>query len=212
MTDTATTEPFEEADQQKHASALGIWVFLATEVLFFGALFTQYAIMRMIHADAFFEAARTTRVWFGTANTAILLTSGLTMALAFKGEKADCPKVAVSMLWSTVLLGFLFLLVKGAEYYLDIRDGFIPGSASFPLEPAATQSFWSVYWLLTVIHAVHLSIGLVLIAVVAHLIRKGRLRSTTRASVMEVTSLYWAFVDMMWLFIYPLIYLAGRAG
>lgn len=196
---------------QRFGATFGIWIFIASEVLFFGALFLFYAAVRLEHAEAFAQAARETNIVYGTLNTAILLTSGLTAAVASRAS--DHPSLRRLTLWclaATALLGLAFLAVKGLEYREDIAEHLVPGAA-FKLEEPATQLFFGFYWLSTGIHGLHLMIG---VGLVARLVRigwrdPGRLPGSPQV---EVAMLYWGFVDMVWLFLYPALYLVGRAG
>jgi cytochrome c oxidase subunit 3 len=196
---------------QRAGATFGIWIFIASEVLFFGALFLFYAAMRAEHAEAFAAAARETNIVYGTLNTAILLTSGLTAAAASRAsEHAELRRLTLWCLVATALLGIAFLVVKGMEYREDIAEHLVPG-AGFKLPEPSAQLFFGFYWFSTSIHGVHLAIG---IGLVARLIRIGwrdRERLPGNPQV-EVTMLYWGFVDMVWLFLYPALYLAGRTG
>lgn len=204
--------PEEEAlSSQRFGATFGIWIFIASEVLFFGALFLFYAAVRAEHAEAFAQAARETNIVYGTLNTAILLTSGLTAAAASRAsEHPELRRLTLWCLVATVLLGLAFLVVKGMEYREDIREHLVPG-AGFKLPEPSAQLFFGFYWLSTAIHGIHLAIG---IGLVSRLIRIGwrdpkRLPGNPQV---EVSLLYWGFVDMVWLFLYPALYLVGRAG
>jgi cytochrome c oxidase subunit III len=204
--------PEDEAlSYQRFGATFGIWIFIASEMLFFGALFLVYAAVRAEHAEAFAAAARETNIGYGTLNTAILLTSGLTAAAASRAsEHAALTRLTRWCLVATTLLGLAFLAVKGMEYREDIAGHLVPG-AGFKLPEAAAQLFFGFYWLSTGIHGIHLAIG---IGLVARLIVIGW-RHPDRLSgnpQVEVTLLYWGFVDMVWLFLYPALYLAGRSG
>lgn len=204
--------PEERAlSDQRFGATFGIWIFIASEVLFFGALFLFYAAVRAEHAEAFAAAARETNIVYGTLNTAILLTSGLTAAAASRAS--EHPALRRMTLWclvATALLGLAFLATKGLEYREDITEHLVPGPG-FKLPEAPAQLFFGFYWLSTGVHGIHLAIG---IGLVARLIWIGwrepeRLPGNPQV---EVTMLYWGFVDMVWLFLYPALYLAGRAG
>lgn len=205
-------EPWVYFDRQKEAGLFGIWVFLASEILFFGALILTYSVYRVANPEAFAAAARETNVVFGTINTAILLTSSLTMAVASQASAASAGfrRLIVACLLATAALGVAFLVVKGFEYREDIEKHLVPG-AHFALREPATQIFFGLYWLITGIHAVHLTIGIVMVTRLAAI---GWRRTTTLDDnpEVEVTGLYWHLVDIVWIFLYPLIYLPGRAG
>ncbi|GEP09044.1 Cytochrome c oxidase subunit 3 [Methylobacterium gnaphalii] len=196
---------------QRSGATFGIWVFIASEVLFFGAIFLLYAAMRIEHADAFAAAARETNIVYGTLNTAILLTSGLTASVASRAAEHDgLRRLTLWCLAATAALGLAFLVVKGLEYREDIEKHLVPGPR-FALAQAPAQLFFGFYWLSTGVHAIHLSIG---IGLVGRLIGKG-LRDhewLVGNAQVEIALLYWGFVDVVWIFLYPALYLAGRAG
>jgi cytochrome c oxidase subunit 3 len=205
----ALREPWHALARQREAASFGLWVFLGSELLFFGGLFLAYTVYRVVHPDAFLTAARETDVVYGTANTAILLTSSLTMALAARGAEAGLRRLALLSLAGTVALGCAFLVVKGFEYAEDIEHGLLPGHG-FRLTPPATQLFFALYWIMTVVHAVHLTIG---IGAVARLFVQGWRRTLPlrTSPAVEATALYWHLVDVIWIVIFPLLYLVGRA-
>ncbi len=205
----AVAEQFDDAPQQRHAAELGIWAFLATEILFFGALFLSYAVYRRLHGAVFVEAARHTDVFFGTLNTAILLTSSLSVALAAKAGRAGDARTSGRALLVTVGFALAFLVTKGFEYRGDILEGLVPG-AGFRLSPPAAQIFWSFYWIATGIHALHVTIGMGVLATVYVRLRRRAFDPTSNAAI-EVAAIYWHFVDIVWIFLYPMLYLMGRS-
>jgi cytochrome c oxidase subunit 3 len=205
-----TSSPFSgDLPQRRSASELGIWLFLATEVLFFGGLITSYAVNRVLYPEAFTIAARHTEVTLGTINTAILLTSSLAVALAVKAERSD-PKLCGRLLLLTIALGAGFLGVKAWEYYKDIEEGLVPGPG-FPLVPHETQLFWALYWLLTGVHTLHVIAGMSVLSVLYGLKRMNRIVAE-RSSAIEIGALYWHLVDVIWIFLYPMLYLVGRSS
>lgn len=206
---SALREPWESLPAQRQAATFGIWIFLVSEMLFFGAIFLTYGYVRILHPDVYAEASSHTDIVFGTVNTAIILTSSLTMALAARAADVDVKGVVVACLGVTALLGLAFLVVKGFEYRKDIVDHLVPGAA-FALRQPAAQIFFSFYWAVTITHVVHLSIGIVLVARLAIEIFRGRV--AMRSPQLEVTALYWGLVDIVWVILYPLIYLNGRAA
>ncbi|HVV92316.1 MAG TPA: cytochrome c oxidase subunit 3 [Hyphomicrobiales bacterium] len=208
MSDAALREPWEDLHRQREAARLGMWVFLATEVLFFGGLFLGYSAMRVAHPAAFAEAARETRFWFGSANLALLMTSSATMTVAVRGARAGFAGMARWCLLMTALIGIGFIAVKGVEYHLDLDDGLWPGPG-FALGMAPGQIFWGFYWVMTGIHAVHLTIGIVLVLRLALLSWRGLIGLRDNPQ-MPVVGLYWHFVDIVWMCLYPLLYLVGR--
>lgn len=205
-------EPWSDLGRQTEGATFGIWLFLASEMLFFGALILTYAVMRIDHPAAFAAAGRETNLVFGTLNTAILLTSSLTMAVASLAAKAeeDLRRLVIVCLALTAALGLAFMVVKGLEYREDIEKSLVPGP-NFPLLQAPAQIFFALYWLMTGVHALHLSVGIVLVGRLALLGWRGRLEMR-RSPEVEVTGLYWHLVDVVWVFLYPIFYLPGRSG
>jgi cytochrome c oxidase subunit III len=203
----AVQEPWPDLAVQREGVGLGIWVFLASEVLFFGALITTYTIYRSFNAEAFRSAAKHTEIFYGTINTVLLLTSSVSMTVALRAAEARLRRVTIGCLMLTLALGIGFLVCKGLEYHDDLREGFYPG-AGFPLADPPTQLFWMLYWIMTGIHAIHLSAGILVVAVVAVLFWRRIL--PVQDSTMEGVATYWHFVDTVWLVLYPLLYLVGR--
>jgi cytochrome c oxidase subunit 3 len=210
---TLLQEPWKELARQSESSKFGIWIFLASEVLFFGALILVYTVYRAYDPAAFVRAARETNVWFGTVNTAVLLTSSLTMALAAQaaaGGNTELRRVVLAGLAATAACGLVFLVLKGFEYKEDLEKHLFPGP-SFALPNGVSRIFFALYWILTSVHGIHLTIGIVLVSrlFIAGLVRPLPLACNPQ---IEVTALYWHLVDVIWIFLYPLIYLPGRAS
>ena len=211
MSDSAAAlrEPWEDLDEQRQALTFGIWIFIASEILFFGAFFMAYGYLRLLHPAAFKLASSHAELLYGTINTLLLLTSSATMGLAVSAASLGLKRLCERLFIATAGLGLVFLCVKGLEYHADIREGLIPLSGhTFPIDLAATQLFFSAYWIITVIHVVHLSIGIVAVAALAWRIRRGTL--PLASPQLEITAIYWTFVDVIWVLLYPLIYLGGR--
>ena len=202
-------EQFEDMTQQHESATLGMWTFLATEVLFFGGMFMGYIVYRHAYPHAFAEASRHTIVLYGTINTAILLTSSLTMALAVRAAQLDLRKSLVNFLLLTVFLGFCFLGVKGLEYHQDLQENLWPGPHFNHALGPTSQIFWFLYWVMTGLHALHVTVGVIVISVMAFLAKRSRFSGYYHAPI-EVTGLYWHFVDIVWIFLYPLLYLVNR--
>lgn len=194
-------------DRQREAAVFGMWLFLASEILFFGAVFLAYAFTRARHPVAFVEGVRHTELAYGAANTAVLLTSSLTATLGVRAAEARARRLAALCLWVTVALGAAFLAAKGLEYRDDIAERLVPGP-DFALS-AQAQLFFGFYWAMTGIHALHLLAGMGLIARVAWLV--GRRRLDGASPQVEAASLFWHLVDAYWMVLFPLLYLAGRA-
>jgi cytochrome c oxidase subunit 3 len=203
-------DPWRSLDRQREASIFGIWVFLASELLFFGGLILTYAIYRIQDPQAFAEAARETDIWYGTINTAVLLTSSLTMAVAAQAaERGLTRRLVAGCLAATAALGAMFLVLKGFEYAEDFRNHLVPGPG-FALGARAAQLFFALYWVMTGVHAIHLTIGIVLVSRLAFLGWRALMEVRGNPEI-EVTALYWHLVDIIWIVLYPLIYLPGRA-
>ena len=215
----ADTQPMLEIqyatlEQQGETAQFGIWVFLTQETIFFGALIFTYFLYRITYPHEFAAAAKDAVLWCGTLNFIILVTSSLTMVLAINAAAQDeSPKRMVRWLVVTVLLGCLFLIVKGYEYYLDFEDRVVP-VVHFVVEPgegSAGELFWVFYWIATGLHAIHLTIGIGLVLyMLLWRIRRGEITPRYYAPL-EVVGIYWSFVDTVWLFLYPCIYLVGRS-
>lgn len=201
---------FHSLAHQGETAELGIWVFLATEVLFFGGMFLAYALYRSTYPAAFAEASKDTKFIIGTANTVLLLTSSLTMAWAVSLAGSAARRPLAALLWVTAALGAVFLALKGYEYYLDFGEHNVPGIDFNMSRPHAAQMqlFWFLYYMMTGIHAVHLTVGVVIVAMMAMRARKGAYRRYGKP--VEIAGYYWSFVDLVWLFLYAMIYLGGR--
>jgi cytochrome c oxidase subunit 3 len=205
-------EPWSEARREREAAKFGIWVFLASEVLFFGALILTYTAYRIEDPLAFAIAGRETNIWFGTVNTAVLLTSSLTMAIASQAANLEiAPRRLIGWcLAATAMLGVAFVIIKGFEYKEDIEKHLFPGPL-FPLSSPASQIFFALYWILTSVHAAHLTIGIGLVSRLSASILSKRMQPHRHPQI-EVTALYWHLVDIVWIFLYPLLYLPGRSS
>ena len=204
----ALQEPWPDLRLQREAVGLGMWFFLASEVLFFAALFCSYAVYRSFNEEAFRVASAHTEIFYGSINTALLLTSSLTMTVALRAASAQFQRLTLVCLGATAALGIAFLVTKGIEYYGDIEEHLIPGP-DFPLKPPATAIFWGLYWIMTRVHAMHLTAGIGVVIVVMTVFKRGTI--PVQGSTMEGVAIYWHFVDTVWIFLYPLIYLAGRS-
>ncbi|HWD90916.1 MAG TPA: cytochrome c oxidase subunit 3 family protein [Verrucomicrobiae bacterium] len=205
----ALQEQFEEMPQQKEAATLGMWAFLATEVLFFGAMFMSYIVYRQTYPQAFAEASHHTIVLFGTVNTAILLTSSLTMALAVQAARENNIKWLFRFLAITVVFALAFLAVKGLEYHQDLQEHLWPGPHFRPELPPQAQIFWMLYWIMTGVHALHVTVGVGLLSTMAWMTSRRKFSDAYYTPV-EMTGLYWHFVDIIWIYLYPLLYLVHR--
>ncbi|WNO52723.1 cytochrome c oxidase subunit 3 [Stakelama saccharophila] len=200
-------EPFENPARQRVAVPFGMWAFLTTEILFFAGIFLFYAHSRWNGGQAFLEGAKESAFWYGTINTAILMTSSLAMAIAERANRLSVMPLVRAMLWLTILLGTVFLVVKGLEYHKDVSEHLVPGP-HFKLEHGPAEQFWAFYWTATGVHAVHLTIGIGAVMRLAWIDWRSDL--SRRDTLIEATALYLHLVDIIWLTLYPLLYLAGR--
>ncbi len=212
-TATAAAAPqFDDPAQQRAAAGLGIWIFLATEVLFFGALFGAYAVTRVRYPEGFEAGSRLTNLGLATLNTALLLTSSLTMTLAVQAAQRGARPALLAWLRWTIALGSAFLAVKAVEYLGDYREHLVPVLDFVYAGPErhAVEMFLGLYYLITGVHGLHVLIGIATLAVIAAQARRGAYTPGYYTPV-DVTGLYWHLVDVIWLFVYPLLYLVSRA-
>ena len=203
---------FDDMGQQAEASTLGMWVFLVTEIMFFGGLFMAYLVYRTASPDAFREASHHLNVVYGTINTAVLICSSLTMALAVRSAQTSQPSTTqLRWLLLTMLLGAVFLGIKVIEYGEKFRDHIVPGPY-FTWEgryPAGAEMFYSLYFAMTGLHALHMVVGIGIMTVISSMAYRRQFDSAYYTPV-EVAGLYWHFVDIVWIFLFPLLYLIGR--
>jgi cytochrome c oxidase subunit 3 len=207
----ALAHHFDSLAQQSEATTLGMWVFLVTEVLFFGGLFATYLIYRHWYPDAFAAASHELDVTFGTINTVVLITSSLTMALAVHAAQLGQRKALMLFLIVTMILGGAFLGIKSIEYYHKFVEHHVPGP-SFQFEAEHfrhAQLFFSLYFVMTGLHAVHMIIGIGIMLVMLYWSWNGTI-TEQYSSPIEISGLYWHFVDIVWIFLFPLLYLIGR--
>jgi cytochrome c oxidase subunit 3 len=197
--------------QQGEAAQLGMWAFLATEVLFFGGLIFTYFIYRAAYPADFANAARDTELWCGSVNAALLVTSSLSMVLAIEAAAMGRQRAVLFWLGITAVLGIAFLAIKGYEYAADYRHQLVP-ALNFLLKPGYRppgELFWIFYFTATGLHAIHLTIGVALVLLMLVRARIGTIGPLYYAPL-EVVGLYWSFVDIVWLFLFPALYLPGR--
>jgi cytochrome c oxidase subunit 3 len=210
----ALREQFETEAQQKDASTLGMWIFLITEVMFFGGMFLAYTVYRRAYPDVFAIASSSLNVYIGAANTVVLLCSSLTMVLAVRAAQLGQKRMIVLFLILTLLLGGVFLGVKAYEWNEKFVEHHIPGT-SFHFEglPASQQGhaqlFFSLYFAMTGLHALHMIIGAGLLLYLIFEARKARYTAEYNTPV-DLIGLYWHFVDIIWIFLFPLLYLIDR--
>ncbi len=227
---------FSTMSQQREAGVLGMWVFLLTEVLFFGGLFITYTLYRMWYYEAFAAASKSIEITPGLINTVVLIGSSLTMALSVRASQTNKRQATVNWLIATIILGSVFLGIKVYEYADKFEHHHVPGpsfqfasehgaeGAAHEVAPAegghevtmgpdqlqrTTQIFFSLYFVMTGLHALHMIVGIVILFIIAWMAHKGRFDSEYHAPV-EMTGLYWHFVDIVWIFLFPLLYLVER--
>ena len=203
---------FETLEQQKEAATLGMWIFIVQEVMFFGGLLMAYFLYRVWYHEAWVEGSNELDILLGGFNTVVLIGSSLTMALAVRAAQTGARKATVNWLLATMFLGTVFLVVKFFEYEHKYELNHIPGLTNFTFEgphAAQVEIFISLYFGLTGLHALHMVIGFVLLAVIAWMAHKGRFSPEWYTPV-EMSGLYWHFVDIVWIFLFPLLYLVDR--
>lgn len=202
---------FADLEQQHGAAAFGMWIFLATELMFFGGLFTAYTVYRLRYPQAFDDASPRLSLNYAAANTVVLLTSSLTMALAVYFARTGQRGRLVGCLGATAALGTAFLIIKTFEYHGDYMDNLVPGlafDANDWKDPGGVKLFLLLYFLMTGVHAVHLIVGIVLMIVLAVLAGRGHY-TPAHYSPIEAGGLYWHFVDAIWIFLLPLLYMVA---
>ena len=208
---TALAHQFDDIEQQHESAALGMWIFLATEIMFFGALFLGYTVYRGPYAAAYSEGSRHLDIVLGGINTAVLLCSSLTMALAVHAAQLGARRTVVLFLIATIALGSVFLGIKSLEYYHKYEIHLIPGpNFQFPGPNSVhAQIFFSFYFVMTGLHALHMIIGIGVMIVMILLTARGRFSAGYYFPI-EMAGLYWHFVDIIWVFLFPLLYLVDR--
>jgi cytochrome c oxidase subunit 3 len=218
--DPALLHHFAEPQQQRDAASLGMWWFLATEVMFFGGLFCAYLIYRLMYFPEFGAASKTLDVRLGATNTAVLICSSLTVVLAVWAAQTGRRMMLVGNLALTLVLGLVFLGIKGIEYKQKFDENHVPG-ASFHFDemipghpdqhanPQHAQIFFALYFVMTGLHALHMIVGVGIFLWLLTAARKGRFTPQYNTPV-EIGGLYWHFVDIIWIYLFPLLYLIDR--
>jgi len=207
----ALAHHFPNLGEQKEASSLGMWLFIAQEVMFFGGMFLAYTVYRNLYPAAWAEASHHLDWRLGGVNTAVLILSSLTMALAVRAAALGNRRQIVIFLIATVVLGSIFLGVKVVEYGDKFEHHLVPGAHfQFPGPNARpAQIFYSLYFAMTGLHALHMIIGIPILLVLAWMAHRGHYSPAYHTPV-EMTGLYWHFVDIVWIFLFPLLYLVGH--
>jgi cytochrome c oxidase subunit 3 len=205
---------FDSLEQQLYASTFGMWVFLVTEVLFFGGLFMAYILYRIWYPEMFVAASHHLNIPLGAVNTAVLIGSSLTMAYGVNAaQRGAKPKEQVFWLVATMVLGSVFLGIKVVEYADKFEHHLIPGAGFLFDKPEFQQTaqiYFSLYFALTGLHATHMIVGIAIMAVITWMAWKGRFTAEWYTPV-EIMGLYWHFVDLVWIFLFPLLYLIAGA-
>jgi cytochrome c oxidase subunit 3 len=202
-------------DQQRESASLGMWVFLVTEVLFFGGMFMTYTLNRSTYPDVFGEASRSINLTLGAVNTVVLIGSSLTMAMAVWAAQVGKTRLVTFFLIATLILGTVFLGIKGVEYHEKFVEHHVPGLdfnfelGASPATNAHAQLFFSLYFAMTGLHALHMIIGAGLLLWLIKESLRGRFTASYNTPV-ENVGLYWHFVDIVWIFLFPLLYLIDR--
>jgi len=210
---------FVSMEQQKEAGMVGMWIFLLTEIMFFGGLFLAYTIYRTTYPAGFLYGSHLLNVPLGGTNTLVLIVSSLTMAMAvYYSQKGDRKKL-IAFLALTLILGLAFLGIKYVEYSAKIHDHLFPamgwynpastGAHGVPLElQQPVRVFLWIYFLMTGLHAVHMIVGAGILITLILMAQKGKFTKNYNSPV-EISGLYWHFVDIVWIFLFPLLYLTG---
>jgi cytochrome c oxidase subunit 3 len=206
---------FESYEQQRESASLGMWTFLLTEIMFFGGLFIAYIVYRWSYPEVFVAGSRSLDITLGTVNTGILIFSSLTMALAVRSAQLNRSGRTVLFLLATIVLGAAFLGIKAVEYHDKFLHHHLPGLPGFHLAGAPNQAhaqmFFCLYFAMTGLHALHMIVGAGLLTVMTFMAARGRF-SAENHNAIECSGLYWHFVDIVWIFLFPLLYLVGRHG
>jgi cytochrome c oxidase subunit 3 len=208
----AVEEQFSSARQQLETAELGMWVFLLTELLLFSTLFVSALILRVLHPGAVTAAALHLKMWIGGVNTAVLITSSFCMSAAIELSRMGEQRRMVRCMHATAALGVLFLCLKGYEYwrdYVEHMTPFLPWRP-FALEgDPASRLFIDLYYIITSLHAVHLTIGIGLMLVMAHMGGQPGFLAR-RSNRIAITGLYWHLIDLIWIIVYPTLYVLNR--
>jgi cytochrome c oxidase subunit 3 len=207
---------FADMDQQRETSTFGMWIFLVTEIMFFGGLFCAYLVYRATYYQAFVEGSQTMNIWLGATNTAVLICSSLSMAMAVRCAQTDKRKMMVVLLLITIVFGFGFLGIKAVEYHEHWTNHQFPGptfqfegAEAAGVNPQNVQIYFSLYWAMTGLHALHMVIGIGLVTWIVIAGARGHY-SADYYSPVENVGLYWHFVDLVWIYLFPLLYLISK--
>jgi cytochrome c oxidase subunit 3 len=211
---------FADVVQQRNAASLGMWWFLGTEIMFFGGMFCGYLIYRRAYFPEFAAGSRSLSLFWGTANTAVLICSSLTVALAVRASQLGKRKQLVNLLLATMFFGVCFLGIKGHEWHEEYVNHHVPtfyfsahdlepGNANLHMDPERAKIFFSLYFALTGVHALHMIVGLGIFGVITFMAWRGKFSPEYHTPI-EIAGLYWHFVDIVWIYLFPLLYLIDR--
>jgi cytochrome c oxidase subunit III len=217
VAERALQHHFADMEQQQETSTFGMWMFLLTEIMFFGGLFCSYLVYRASYYQAFVEGSQKMELWAGATNTAVLICSSLTMALGVRAAQMGKRKLMIVLLLITILFGLVFLGIKGIEYHEHWENHEFPGpnfhfetiDKKPPVDPQHTEIYFSLYWAMTGLHAFHMVIGVGLVAWIIIAGARGAFTPSYYTPV-ENIGLYWHFVDLVWIYLFPLLYLISK--
>jgi cytochrome c oxidase subunit 3 len=209
ITRPVVAEHYTTWEQQHSTNVFGMWVFLATEVMFFGGMFLGYTVFKAVYPDIFNQAALHQNVLAGSINTVVLIVSSLSIALAVRSAILGNRRGLVLFLLAAAALGTVFLGIKGLEYYQHWHEGLLPGFGYDYTRPNANIQalFFFLYFAMTGVHAIHLTIGIVIVLISAYRAWRYGHFLGARYTGMEQLALYWHFVDVIWLFLFALFYM-----
>ncbi len=193
-------------NRDPEANKMGMWLFLFTEILLFGGLFIVYFVYRSINSDAFLQASYELDVTIGTINTIILITSSMTVAMSITALQKGNLKLSLILLWITQVFALAFLVNKYFEWGAKIDHGIFPGMAHYAEMASGEKLYFFLYYFMTGLHAVHIIVGGIFIAVVMKKMKEGKVTGK-RISLLENSGLYWHLVDLIWIYLFPLFYL-----
>jgi cytochrome c oxidase subunit III len=201
---------FSDVEQQHDAAKFGMWIFILSELMLFGGLFVAYTVFRVIYPETFYNAHKELNLTLGTINTVILITSSITIALAIHFMQVAKRRLTVYLLFCTLALAAAFLLIKYFEYRHKFELGQLPGKFYTYTGVAGTNPhiFFSIYFLMTGLHALHIIGGMIVIGLMIRRTIKNNF-SSSYYTPLELTGLYWHLVDLIWIFLFPLLYLIG---
>lgn len=205
-------EHFQDAGQQRETAKLGMWTFLLTELLLFSGLFLSALVIRVLHPESVTAVALHLKFWIGATNTAVLILSSFAMSIAIEMSRLNRQRAMVRAMHVTAALGVLFLMLKGYEYYRDYVEHMMPFLRFRRYElvgDPASQLFTDLYFIITGLHAVHLTVGICIMLIMAWMAsQEGFLQR--HQNRIEITGLYWHFIDLIWMIVFPTLYLLNR--